>query len=60
MRDLLSILDTIANETALDPNNPKADYDAKKKALYDLEMDPNVDKDAVQQRKQDLEKVAKA
>ena len=60
MRDLLSILDTIANETALDPNNPKADYDAKKKALYDLEMDPNVDKDAVQQRKQDLEKEAKA
>ena len=60
MRDLLSRLDAITNETALDPKNPKADYDAKKKALYDLEMDPKVDKDAVQQRKQDLEREAKA
>jgi len=60
MRDLLSRLDSITNETALDPKNPKADYDAKKKALYDLEMDPKVDKDAVQQRKQDLEREAKA
>lgn len=60
MRDLLSKLDAITNETALNPNNPKADYDAKKKALYDLEMNPNVDKSAVQQRKQDLEREAKA
>ena len=60
MRDLLSKLDAITNETALDPKNPKADYDAKKKALYDLEMDPKVDKDAVKQRKQDLEREAKA
>ena len=60
MRDLLSKLDAITNETALNPNNPKADYDAKKKALYDLEMDPKVDKDAVKQRKQDLEREAKA
>lgn len=60
MRDLLSKLDSITNETALDPKNPKADYEAKKKALYDLEMDPKVDKDAVQQRKLDLEKEARA
>jgi hypothetical protein len=60
MRDLLSKLDSIVNESALDPKNPKADYEAKKKALYDLEMNPKVDKDAVQQRKQDLEREAKA
>ena len=60
MRDLLSKLDSIVNESALDPKDPKADYEAKKKALYDLEMNPKVDKDAVQQRKQDLEREAKA
>ena len=60
MRDLLSKLDSITNETALDPKNPKADYEAKKKALYDLEMDPKVDKDAVKQRKLYLEKEARA
>jgi hypothetical protein len=60
MRDLLSKLDSIVNESALDPKDPKADYEAKKKALYDLEMNPKIDKDAVQQRKQDLEREAKA
>jgi hypothetical protein len=38
----------------------KADLDAKRKALQDLSMNPGVDQKAVQQRKLDLEKEAKA
>ena len=50
-------------ETALNPSDPKGDYQAKKKALYDLETDPVLLKEpelvkAVQQRKLDLEKEA--
>ena len=61
MRDLLSKLDTIISETEL---RDKADLQAKRKALQDLQMDPNsVDpeiKTAIMQRKADLEKEAKA
>lgn len=62
MRDLISKLDAIINETALkDP----ADLDAKRKALDDLEADPVASKDpeissAIDQRRADLEKEAKA
>jgi hypothetical protein len=63
MRDLISKLDAIVSETALNPNDPQGDYDAKSKALQDLQLDPNVADDpqlsnAVIQRKVDLEKEA--
>jgi len=65
MRDILDKLDSILVETPLNPANPKGDYQAKKKALYDLETDPSVIKEpelmkAVQQRKLDLDKEAKS
>jgi hypothetical protein len=60
MRDLLSKLDAIVNETALNPNDPKGDYDAKKKALDDLERGGETDKAAIQQRRLDLDKEAKS
>ena len=61
MRDLLSKLDGIVNETSL---RDREDLEAKRKALQDLQMDPN-SKDpeisqAIIQRKADLEKEAKA
>jgi len=61
MRDLLSKLDGIVNETSL---RDREDLEAKRKALQDLQMDPN-SKDpeisqAIVQRKADLEKEAKA
>jgi hypothetical protein len=61
MRDLLSKLDAIISETAL---RDKEDLEAKRKALHDLQMDPN-SKDpeisqAIIQRKADLEKEAKS
>jgi hypothetical protein len=51
------------SETALNPKDPQGDYDAKSKALQDLQLDPNVADDpqlsnAVIQRKADLEKEA--
>jgi hypothetical protein len=63
MRDLISKLDAIVSETALNPKDPQGDYDTKSKALQDLQMDPNVAADkelsnAVIQRKADLEKEA--
>jgi len=63
MRDIISKLDAIISETALNPKNPQGDYDAKSKALQDLQLDPNVADDpqlskAVIQRKADLEKEA--
>lgn len=63
MRDLLSKIDAIIFETALNPNDPKGDYAAKKKALQDLQLDP-ISKDptiakAIMQRKADLEREAK-
>lgn len=65
MRNLLSKLDSILTESALDPKNPKGDYDAKTKALHDLQMDPVASKDpgiskAIMQRKSDLEREAKS
>jgi hypothetical protein len=63
MRDLISKLDAIVSETALNPKDPQGDYDAKSKALQDLQLNPNVADDpqlsnAVIQRKADLEKEA--
>ena len=60
MRDLLSKLDAITNETQLNPLDPKGDYEAKKKALLDLENEPNSDKGDIMRRKQNLEREAKA
>jgi hypothetical protein len=61
MRDLLSKLDALVSETALQSQD---DLDAKRKALQDLHMDPNSSdpeiKQAIMQRKADLEKEAKA
>jgi len=61
MRDLLSKLDAIVSETAL---RDKKDLQAKRKALQDLQADPNSKdpeiKQAIMQRKADLEKEAKA
>jgi len=45
MRELLSKLDAILNETALNPNDPKGDYDAKRKALQDIQINPETSKD---------------
>jgi hypothetical protein len=47
-------------ETALNPMDPKGDLEAKRKALQDLERDPQVDQAAIRQRKLDLEKEARA
>ena len=47
-------------ETALAANNPKADLEAKRKALQDLERQPGVDLAAIRQRKLELEKEARA
>jgi hypothetical protein len=65
MRDLLSKLDALISETALNPADPEGDYEAKKKALQDLQMDPIAGEDpeisaAIIQRKSDLEKEAKS
>jgi hypothetical protein len=65
MRDLLSKLDGIVKETALNPKDPKGDYQAKSQALDDLEQDPIVSADpelsaAVDQRRADLEKEAES
>lgn len=65
MRDLLSKLDQLISETALNPNNPKDDYKAKSQALDDLEADNVASTDpeissAIDQRRADLDKEAKA
>ena len=62
MRDLLSKLDAIVSETAL---QSKDDLEAKQKALDDLEADPVASNDpeissAIDQRRADLEKEAKS
>ena len=62
MRDLLSKLDSIVSETALQSQD---DLDAKRKALQDLQMDPVASQDpeikqAIIQRKADLEREAKS
>lgn len=53
-------LDKALAETALNPADPKGDYEAKRKALDDLDRDPGADRAAVQQRKLDLDKEARA
>jgi len=63
MRDLITKLDLVLFESALNPKNPQADYEAKKQALDKLEMDPVANKDpeitkAIAQRRADLEKEA--
>ena len=65
MRDILNKLDKILNETALNPSDPKGDYEAKKKALQDLQADPVAAEDpeiskAITQRKADLDREAKS
>ena len=61
MRDLLSKLDAIISETAL---RDKEDLQAKRKALQDLQMDPNSKdpeiRQAIIQRKAELEREAKS
>jgi hypothetical protein len=62
MRDLLSKLDALVSETAL---KDKADLEAKRQALQDLQTDPVASTDpeikqAIIQRKADLEKEAEA
>jgi uncharacterized protein (DUF2267 family) len=47
-------------ETALNPRDPAGDLAAKRKALQDLGMNKGVDQQAVQQRKLDLDREAKA
>jgi hypothetical protein len=47
-------------ETALNPNNPKGDYEAKRRALHDLSLNKDVDQAAVLQRRLDLDREAKA
>jgi hypothetical protein len=65
MRDLITKIQLAMFETALNSADPAADYNAKRKALHDLEMntiatdDPEISK-AIQQRKLDLDKEAKA
>ena len=65
MRDLITKIELAMFETALNSADPAADYNAKRKALHDLEMntiatdDPEIAK-AIQQRKLDLDKEAKA
>jgi len=58
MRDILSKLDKILNESALNSKDPKGDYSAKRKALDDLERDGKTDKSVIQQRRLDLDKEA--
>jgi hypothetical protein len=60
MRDLISKLDELINETALNVADPKGDYAAKSKTLQDLEKNKDVDPEAIKQRKLDLDKEARA
>lgn len=65
MRDIITKIELAMFETALNPADPAGDYDAKRKALHDLEMhtiasnDPEIAK-AIQQRKLDLDKEARS
>jgi hypothetical protein len=65
MRDLLAKLDSILNESALNANDPKGDYQAKRKALQDIQMNPSTSKDKdlkaeLARRLASLEKEAKS
>jgi hypothetical protein len=63
MRDIITKLQITLFETALNPNNPEEDYDAKLNALRALQQDPASDdptiKQAIMQRLADLNKEAK-
>jgi hypothetical protein len=48
------------SETALNPKDPKDDYEAKRRALHDLSLNKDVDQAAVLQRRLDLDREAKA
>jgi hypothetical protein len=48
------------SETALNPKDPKGDYEAKRRALHDLSLNKDVDQAAVLQRRLDLDREAKA
>jgi hypothetical protein len=64
MRDLIYKIELAMFETALNPSDPAGDYQAKRKALQDLQMDPNSAdpeiKNAIMQRKADLDREAKS
>jgi hypothetical protein len=45
-------------ETALNPQDPQGDYEAKRKALHDLSLNKDVDQQAVLQRRLDLDREA--
>jgi hypothetical protein len=47
-------------ETALNPQDPQGDYEAKRRALHDLSLNKDVDQTAVLQRRLDLDREAKA
>lgn len=65
MRDLLSRIDAIVNETELNPADMKGDYAAKKKELQRIAMDPATEQDPdlkaeLARRSASLEKEARA
>jgi len=47
-------------ETALNPQDIKGDYEAKRRALHDLSLNKDVDQQAVLQRRLDLDREAKS
>jgi len=64
MRDLITKIELAMFETALNSADPAGDYKAKRKALQDLQMDPESNdpeiKRAIMQRRADLDKEAKS
>lgn len=64
MRDLITKIELAMFETALNSADPASDYKAKRKALQDLQMDPESNdpeiKRAIMQRRADLDKEAKS
>ena len=46
-------------ETALNPQDPQGDYEAKRRALHDLSLNKDVDQAAVLQRRLDLDREAR-
>lgn len=64
MRDLITKIELAMFETALNPSDPLSDYKAKRKALQDLQMDPNSSdpeiKKAIMQRLAALNQEAKS
>ena len=64
MRNLIKKIEIAMFETALNSADPLADYKAKRKALQDLQMDPQSSdpeiKKAIMQRLADLNKEARS